>query len=140
MRTKGPECDQSFETLVSGVYTCGNAMHVNDLADFVSESGEIAGTNAASQDNLPPQYEKVEMDKHFGYVVPTNVNFAKPTTKMTFYFRVRDIYRNVILKVKQGDKIILTRPYSILKPPEMQKLLITLVNKAPLTFTLEEKI
>jgi hypothetical protein len=28
---------------VEGVYSCGNAMHVNDLADYVSESGEIAG-------------------------------------------------------------------------------------------------
>jgi pyruvate/2-oxoglutarate dehydrogenase complex dihydrolipoamide dehydrogenase (E3) component len=140
MRTKGPECDQSFETLVPSVYTCGNAMHVNDLADFVSESGEIAGVNAANKNVLTPLYEKVEMDKHFGYVVPTNVNFAKPTTKMTFYFRVRDIYRNVVLKVKQGDKVILTRPYSILKPPEMQKLLITLVDKAPLSFVLEEKL
>ena len=38
--TKGPFVDQDFETLVDGIYSCGNAMHVNDLADYVSESGD----------------------------------------------------------------------------------------------------
>jgi NADPH-dependent 2,4-dienoyl-CoA reductase/sulfur reductase-like enzyme len=46
--TKGPKVDQSMHTLVDGVFACGNAVHVNDLADYVSESGETAGRAAAS--------------------------------------------------------------------------------------------
>jgi thioredoxin reductase len=34
--TKGPEVDQTFMSRLEGVYSCGNAMHVNDLADYVS--------------------------------------------------------------------------------------------------------
>lgn len=45
--TKGPKVDQSMHTLVDGIFACGNAVHVNDLADHVSESGETAGRAAA---------------------------------------------------------------------------------------------
>lgn len=34
-------------TSVPGVFCCGNALHVNDLVDYVSESGELAGKAAA---------------------------------------------------------------------------------------------
>lgn len=45
--TRGPFVDQRMQTLVDGVFACGNAVHVNDLADYVSESGETAGASAA---------------------------------------------------------------------------------------------
>lgn len=137
--TKGPECDQSFSSLIPGLYTCGNAMHVNDLADFVSESGEIAGKNAAEEVLKEPQLEKVSIDKHLGYVVPTYVDFAKSTEKMVFYFRARDIYHNVSLVVKLDEEVILKRKYSVLKPPEMQKIILTLPKKGIISFALEEE-
>lgn len=31
-----------------GVFACGNALHVHDLADFASEEGERAGASAAA--------------------------------------------------------------------------------------------
>jgi NADPH-dependent 2,4-dienoyl-CoA reductase/sulfur reductase-like enzyme len=46
--TKGPVCDQNYMTMVDGLYSCGNALQVNDLVDYVSESGETAGRSAAS--------------------------------------------------------------------------------------------
>ena len=46
-RTKGPQVNQYMETTVSGLFSCGNALHVNDLVDYVSESGSIAGEQAA---------------------------------------------------------------------------------------------
>ena len=45
--TKGPAVDQNGASAVDGVFICGNALHVNDLVDYVSESGEIAGEAAA---------------------------------------------------------------------------------------------
>ncbi len=47
-RTKGPQVNQYMETTVQGLFSCGNALHVNDLVDYVSESGGIAGERAAS--------------------------------------------------------------------------------------------
>ena len=45
--TKGPFCDNHFMTEITGTFSCGNALHVNDLVDYVSESGELAGAAAA---------------------------------------------------------------------------------------------
>lgn len=45
-RTKGPQVNQYMETTVPGLFSCGNALHVNDLVDYVSESGSIAGERA----------------------------------------------------------------------------------------------
>lgn len=46
-RTKGPQVNQYMETTVPCLFSCGNALHVNDLVDYVSESGSIAGEQAA---------------------------------------------------------------------------------------------
>jgi NADPH-dependent 2,4-dienoyl-CoA reductase/sulfur reductase-like enzyme len=45
--TKGPVCDQYCMTKIPGVFSCGNALQVYDLVDYVSENGETAGKNAA---------------------------------------------------------------------------------------------
>lgn len=40
------ETDMHLQTNVSGIFSCGNSRHVMDLADYVSEQGEMAGRNA----------------------------------------------------------------------------------------------
>ena len=45
--TKGAIVDNYRETSVEGVFACGNALHVHDLVDFVSEEAELAGKSAA---------------------------------------------------------------------------------------------
>ena len=47
-RTKGPVCDGQCMTSIDGVFSCGNALHVNDLVDFVSQNAEQAGKSAAA--------------------------------------------------------------------------------------------
>lgn len=34
--------DESLQTSEPGVFACGNALHIHDLADYASEEGEIA--------------------------------------------------------------------------------------------------
>ncbi len=41
------DTDKHLMTNISGVFSCGNSRHVMDLADYVSEQGELAGRNAA---------------------------------------------------------------------------------------------
>ncbi|CEM60842.1 Pyridine nucleotide-disulfide oxidoreductase (fragment) [Treponema phagedenis] len=36
-----------MQTKIEGLFSCGNALHVNDLVDYVSESGKIAGEATA---------------------------------------------------------------------------------------------
>ena len=40
------DTDRFLQTSVPGVFSCGNSRHVMDLADYVSEQGELAGRNA----------------------------------------------------------------------------------------------
>jgi thioredoxin reductase len=137
--TKGPEVDQTFMSRVEGVYSCGNAMHVNDLADYVSESGEIAGKAAATSQNVEHHNVKVEVDPQLLYVVPEVVDFAKPTQDMVFYFRAKNIYQNKVLHVFCGDNEILKRPYTTLKPPEMERLKFSLEKEGAIRFVLGDK-
>ncbi len=46
-KTGGPRVDENLMTDVPGVFSCGNSLHVYDLVDYVSDSGELAGKNAA---------------------------------------------------------------------------------------------
>lgn len=136
--TKGPEVDQTFMSHLEGVYSCGNAMHVNDLADYVSESGEIAGKAAAEKTILEHRIKKVQVDKQLLYVVPQVVDFAKPTQNLVFYFRVKDVYKNKVLRVFCGDNEILKRVYQTLRPPEMERIVLNLPAEGEIKVVLED--
>ena len=45
--TRGPLVTESMETSLSGVFACGNVLHVHDLVDFVSQEAALAGKAAA---------------------------------------------------------------------------------------------
>ena len=45
-KTKGPVVDENHMTTVPGVFSCGNALHVFDLVDHVTVSGERAAKSA----------------------------------------------------------------------------------------------
>ncbi len=140
-RTKGPDVDQNFMTSLNGIYSCGNAMHVNDLADYVSESGEIAGKNAANFELKKRDLLDVTTDNHLLYVVPNKIDKLNLTqgNKTIFYFRSRDDYENKLLKIYDGEKVIFKKKYNKLKPPEMEKIVIELpINLNELKFVLED--
>ena len=40
--TQGPNVNDQLETDTSGVFACGNVLHVHDLVDYVSEEEEKA--------------------------------------------------------------------------------------------------
>ena len=47
-RTNGTVTDEYLQTSVPGIFSCGNSRRIMDLADFVSEQGELAGRNAVA--------------------------------------------------------------------------------------------
>lgn len=123
--TKGPIVDQNFMTRMDGVFSCGNALHVNDLVDYVSESGEVAGKNAALFVNsrvpgkcIPIKYSK----RDFLYVVPQGIDINSENKKAIIYFRSREIKNNTVIQVKAGDNILFNKKYKGLKPPEIERL------------------
>lgn len=46
-RTRGARVDQDLQTGVPGIFSCGNVLHVHDLADNVTAEAEHAGAAAA---------------------------------------------------------------------------------------------
>ena len=123
--TKGPTVDQNFMTGIEGVFSCGNALHVNDLVDYVSESGKFAGENAAAyvkeKEKRFLQVIKAE-ENNFLYVVPQYINLQSTNTKIVLYFRVRDIRSKATVQVTYKDKVLFSKKYAHLKPPEMERI------------------
>jgi len=127
--TKGPVVDNSLRTSVSGVYCCGNALHVNDLVDYVSESGVIAALGAVNylegEESKEQDYIKVSYDnKDFLYVVPQLFDKSKPENNI-FYLRSRYDVKNVTLNVLADEGEVFIKRYPELKPPEMKRLQVS---------------
>jgi hypothetical protein len=148
--TKGPVCDQHNMTRIPGVFSCGNALQVNDLVDYVSESGETAGRAAAifaasvgtGESRPASAYVEICPDKNILAVTPQLVS-PESTEDITVFFRVRDERSSVRVRVmlehsekKQntpgdGGLELFSRKYQRLRPPEMERITLSLKNLSP---------
>ena len=129
--TKGPVCDQNGMTNVPGVFCCGNAAHVNDLVDYVSESGEAAGRAAARYGAKERGYAEVRAWADFLYVMPQRVDLSESPESLVLYFRSKDECGKARVTIKSGDRVLLKKNYRQLRPPEMERVTLDL-RDAPL--------
>ncbi len=136
--TKGPYVDQAFETLVPGVFSCGNALHVSDVADMVSETGEIAAATPPS-DHGPRHLVPIKINEALAYVVPSHIDVNKPLDHVIVYFRSRDCQTKQKLTVLIDETIIMTRKYKQVRPPEMERLKLDL-SKAGIKDSIEIRL
>lgn len=144
-KTKGPVCDNRFMTEVEGVFSCGNALHVNDLVDYVSESGELAGAAAAEYAEAravrgkdaegkgtgrkeekgrieAPGELMLHTDASLQYLVPQKLALQESLKKVVFYFRSREVLSQGTLVFLVDGKEVYHKKYRNLKPPEMERL------------------
>ena len=123
--TKGAVVDQTLMTNVPGVFSCGNALHVNDLVDYVSLSGEQAGKSAAEYCRAPAASGKkipIEYDRSkFLYVVPQYYS-TEAGMPMTMYFRARSELKNQRVRAITGESELLNKKFRNLTPSEMEVL------------------
>ena len=126
--TNGAVVDQDRQTATEGIFACGNVLHVHDLVDFVSEEAEVAGKSAAAY-ILGKSEKKINIplstDGRVRYTVPQVITAEKDVTA---YFRVADVYRNVTLKVLDGERVVAQKKKSRMAPGEMES--ITLKSSA----------
>lgn len=119
-KTKGPVCDDDFMTSEPGIFICGNALHVNDLVDYVSESGELAGKAAAHYSYESKELISFKVDKDFLYFVPQQVSISQVNKPSTFYFRSSEVLKKAVVTISLNGKQIFEKKYAYLKPPEME--------------------
>lgn len=126
--TSGAIVDQNRQTNISGIFACGNVLHVHDLVDFVSDEAEIAGKSAAeyikgkaeNKINIP-----IKTDGKIRYSVPQVITEEKD---ITVYFRVSDVFYNVKVNVKnEKGEAVFTKRRPKVAPGEMES--ITLKKK-----------
>ncbi len=123
-RTKGPKCNAQLMTSVDGVFSCGNALHVNDLVDYVSESGETAGENAAKYSRQKRQEIPIAAGSNLLYAVPQMLDLAGDNSRTTVYFRSREDLNGCRFVITVDGREVFSRRYPFLRPPEMEKLVI----------------
>lgn len=142
-KTKGPYCDQTMETLVDGIYSCGNSLHVSDLADYVSETGELAGISSSLEETKKTrELIEVAINEGIAYTVPSHIDLNKPHDKVVFYFRSKENVSLANLIIKANDVVIKKAFYPHLKTPEMERIEVDLSSVSSLeslAFTLEVK-
>ncbi|MBQ6264170.1 MAG: FAD-dependent oxidoreductase [Clostridia bacterium] len=122
--TKGPLCDQNLMTNVDGVFSCGNALHVNDLVDYVSESGETAGAAAAAYIKTGRKTVRFERGSGIMSLVPQMLNLEKGIDNVTVYFRSDEVANNRSLKISVDGEEKFRKKYAFLRPPEMERLVV----------------
>ena len=121
--TGGPVCDQNYMTMAGGVFSCGNSTHVSDMVDYVSESGAIAGRNAAhySAENERTLIE-VRASKDFLYAVPQCVDAGQINGKTVMFFRSSEVRGKTNVRVLADGAEVFSKQYNQLRPPEMERI------------------
>lgn len=139
--TNGAVVDQNRETSKSGIFACGNVLHVHDLVDFVSDESEIAGKSAAMyiKESLKKERSiRIETDGKIRYTVPQYITQNKD---VKVYFRTSDVYRNVSINVYSNGKKVLSNKKKRCAPAEMESIVLKkeiIDNANVIKFELEE--
>lgn len=119
--TKGALVNEHMETMIPGIFTCGNCLHVHDVVDFVTDEGRLAGHGAALYlQNLLLGVREINVYPNSGvsYVVPQKVNFDNQED-VTFKFRVQKPVKDVFVLFESNNVIISKVFKSALIPSEM---------------------
>ena len=142
--TGGAAVDGERETEIPGIFACGNVLHVHDLVDYVSEESVIAGEAAVRYIRGEKQHGmalELVTDGKIRYTVPQRITSADKTK---VYFRVANVYRDVKIVVRAGERVLLEKKKQKVAPGEMETVILTsdilssLDADATLTFSLED--
>jgi sarcosine oxidase subunit alpha len=125
--TGGAIVDDGMETNISGIFACGNVLHVHDLADNVSIESEIAGNRAAfylKGNKSTAKYIQVHAQEGVRYTVPQRINIDNDEAFIEIRFRVNNIYLNCYVSVYFDSNRVIHFKKRILTPGEMESVKI----------------
>jgi sarcosine oxidase subunit alpha len=124
--TGGPLVDENCMTDAPGIFSCGNALHVHDLADNVSDEAERAGRAAAAytigREKTGGITIPVVPSEGVRYVTPDHITLSeRPSGSdgVTLAFRVMAPKRGGAVRLISGGNILKEKRYPRLHPAEM---------------------
>ena len=120
---------QPFKTNISGIFASGNVVHVHDLVDFVSIESRKAGKAAAQyikNEIREGDYIKLVNGNGIVYTVPQKVRRENIEKTLEIFMRVNKIFKDVILEVKSGEEVLISKKKSHMAPGEMERILVPL--------------
>lgn len=142
-RTNGALVYENRETMIPGIFACGNVLQVHDLVDYVTAESETAGT-AAAQYVLYPACEAekllaVETGSAVRYTVPQKIRLSHIDKNAELFFRVRNPMGASRITVRSGETQIAVFKREHMTPGEMEiiKLPKVLLEKAAGTLTVD---
>lgn len=124
--TGGAVVDSSMMTSVPGIFSCGNALHVHDLVDFVSEEASRAGRAAAAYaagGRAPSRTADVSAGPGVRYVVPARVDLEADHAVLAF--RPSQPGRDRAAVLAAGGREIASVRAKRLHPAEMMRIDLT---------------
>lgn len=120
--TKGAIVNQYMETMVDGIFACGNCLHVHDVVDFVSDEARLAGRSAALylKNSFKNDANKINLKPGNGlsYVLPQFI-LENSLEDVVIKFRVRKPVTDQVVMVKAGDNVLMKVIKPVLIPSEM---------------------
>ena len=138
--TGGAMVDEKCMTKVSGIFACGNVLHVHDLVDYVSDEAERAGIGAAdfvTKGQSEGKYLPTKAGFGVRYVVPQQLR--TDVGDVDLFMRVTQPFGKVKFTVKAGDKVLAVAKRLKAAPGEMERITLkeTLLRDAEGTVTVE---
>jgi NADPH-dependent 2,4-dienoyl-CoA reductase/sulfur reductase-like enzyme len=120
--TGGAIVDEKLETSVSGIFECGNALHVHDVVDFVTLEAEKAGKSAAEY--ILAKIQKVERisieaGNKIRYVLPQIIQRG---TDVELSIRVTSPEEDVDLLILDEEALVKTKNFRKVHPAQMIKI------------------
>ena len=123
-RTGGAVVYENMETSIPGIFACGNALHVHDLADYVTQESLRAGKEAAEFCNQDrPKEEKtlaIINGDGVGYTIPQFIRPFRIENSIDVFFRVQKPFGKSRILVMSEDKQIAVFSREHMSPGEME--------------------
>ncbi len=123
--TGGAVVDETLMTSVPGVFSCGNVLHIHDVADWASFEGFAAGESAAryaAGERAVGATVRVAAGPDVKYVLPQFVTAGRAGVEWSF--RVARPVRNVevVVKGRTTGRVYARKKFARLLPSELQKI------------------
>jgi hypothetical protein len=128
-----------METCVSGIFACGNVVHVHDLVDYVTEESKRAGKNAARfvQGKIKEEEKIITITPGEGvaYIVPQKVRACNIEENLDLFMRVRKVYKNSKLIIEADGVKLKEIMRTHMAPGEMETLKINIKELEGMNFS-----